>query len=153
MELKLKRIAKKSTYTIGRLFIDDAYFCDTIEDKDRGLRQCDGEAACRKKKIKGMTAIPSGRYRVTLGVYSLRFGKQEKYKFCGGFLPRLVDVPAYEGVLIHIGNTSLDTDGCIIVGQNKVRGMVIKSRETFEALYAKIKEAKVRGEEVWITIE
>lgn len=153
MELKLKRIAKKSTYTIGRLYIDEAYFCDTIEDTDRGLRQYEGEAACKKKKIKGVTAIPTGRYRLTLGVYSQRFGKQEKYNFTGGFLPRLVDVPAYEGVLIHIGNTAKDTEGCIIVGQNKVRGMVIKSRETFEALYAKIKEAKVSGEEVWINIE
>lgn len=153
MEIKVKRIAKKRDYTIGRLFIDEVYFCDTIEDTDRGLRQEEGEDECRRKKIKGHTAIPSGRYRVTLGVYSQRFGKQEKYKFTGGFLPRLVDVPAYEGVLIHIGNTAKDTEGCILVGQNKLRGMVIKSRETFEALYAKIKAEKVHGEEVWITIE
>ncbi len=153
MELKLTRIAKKTDYTIGRLYIDDVYCCDTIEDKDRGLRQWEGEAACRKKKIKGVTAIPTGRYRVTLGVYSQRFGKQEKYNFTGGFLPRLVDVPAFEGIVIHIGNTAKDTEGCILVGQNKVRGMVIKSKKTFTALYAKIKEAKVSGQDVWITIE
>lgn len=153
MELKLKRIAKKSTYTIGRLYIDDVYFCDTLEDADRGLRQEDGEYECRRKKIKGATAIPTGRYRVSLGIYSIRFGKQEKYKFCDGFLPRLVDVPAYEGVLIHIGNTEKDTEGCILVGRNTVVGMVTKSRETFEALYGRLRAAKKRGEEIWITIE
>lgn len=153
MELKLKRIAKKEKYTIGRLFIDGQYFCDTLEDKDRGLRQEDGEDECKRKKVKGATAIPTGRYRVSLGIYSIRFGKQEKYKFCDGFLPRLVNVPAYEGVLIHIGNTAKDTEGCILVGRNTVVGMVTKSRETFTELYARLIAAKTSGADVWITIE
>lgn len=152
MEIKLKRIAKKEKYTIGRLSIDGRYFCDTLEDTDRGLRQEEGADECERKKIKGRTAIPTGRYRVSLGIYSNRFGKQEKYKFCGGFLPRLVDVPAYEGVLIHVGNTSKDTEGCILVGRNTVVGMVTKSRETFTELYSRLKAAKTSGEDVWITI-
>ncbi len=68
MELLLKRIARREKYTIGRLYIDGEYFCDTLEDKDRGLAQADGLAVCKRKKIAGVTAIPTGRYRVVTNV-------------------------------------------------------------------------------------
>lgn len=141
MELRLKRIAKRETYTIGRLYVDGVYFCDTIEDRDRGLDQTLPVSVNIAKKRKGVTAIPTGRYRVTLGVQSPRFSKKKQYDFCKGFLPRLINVPAFDGVLIHIGNTAQDSEGCILVGRNTVVGRVTDSTATFKALYAKLKEA------------
>jgi hypothetical protein len=142
MELTLKRIARRETYTIGHLYIDGVYFCDTIEDTDRGLRQSLPESVNRSKKRFGATAIPTGRYQVTLGVKSPKFSKKKQYDFCGGYLPRLINVPAFEGVLIHIGNTANDTDGCLLVGKNTKVGKVLDSGVTFRALYTKLKAAK-----------
>ena len=82
MELLLKRIARRDGYTIGHLYIDGRYFCDTVEDTDRGMRQDDAYAANKRKKIAGQTAIPTGRYQVTLGVQSPRFSKKKQYAFC-----------------------------------------------------------------------
>ena len=150
MELTLKRIARRETYTIGHLYIDGVYFCDTIEDTDRGLRQSLPESVNRSKKRFGATAIPTGRYQVTLGIKSPKFSKKKQYDFCGGYLPRLINVPAFEGVLIHIGNTAKDTEGCILVGRNTKVGMVLDSTATFRALYARLKGAK---DKIFITIE
>jgi len=142
MDLYLKRIARRATYTIGKLYIDGVYFCDTIEDADRGMRQEDAYATNKRKKVKGETAIPTGRYQVTLGVQSERFKKKAQYAFCNGFLPRLLNVPCFDGILIHIGNTERDTEGCILVGENKIVGKVINSTQTFLRLYARLQEAK-----------
>lgn len=150
MELRLKRIARKSTYTIGKLYIDGEYFCDTLEDTDRGLRQDMSLAVIRATKRKGITAIPTGRYRVTLGVQSPKFSKKAIYQFCNGYLPRLINVPGYEGVLIHVGNTDKDTEGCLLVGRNTQVGKVLESRKTFIALYDRLLGAK---NEIYITIE
>lgn len=142
MDLNLKRIARKAKYTIGKLYIDGQYFCDTIEDTDRGMKQSDAYATNKRKKVKGETAIPTGRYQVTLGVQSERFKNKSQYKFCDGYLPRLINVPCFEGVLIHIGNTERDTEGCILVGENKVVGKVINSTQTFLKLYDRLLQAK-----------
>lgn len=142
MDLNLKRIARKAKYTIGKLYIDGQYFCDTIEDTDRGMKQSDAYATNKRKKVKGETAIPTGRYQVTLGVQSERFKNKSQYKFCDGYLPRLINVPCFEGVLIHIGNTERDTEGCILVGENKVVGKVINSTQTFLKLYDRLQQAK-----------
>lgn len=150
MELKLRRIARRDTYTIGKLYIDGVYFCDTIEDKDRGLSQDRPLATNIALKKSGVTAIPVGRYQVTLSVKSPRFSSKKQYAFCGGYLPRLLKVPAFEGVLIHIGNTAKDSEGCILVGENKVVGQVINSTETFKKLYERLKKA---NGQIWITIQ
>lgn len=142
MDLLLKRIARRDTYTIGKLYIDGVYFCDTIEDCDRGLDQSLPVSVNKKKKVYGKTAIPTGRYQVTLSMQSPRFSKKKQYDFCKGYLPRLINVPAFEGVLIHIGNTAADSEGCILVGKNKVVGKVLESTATFHALYEKLKGAK-----------
>ena len=143
MKLTLKRIAKKDTYTIGKLYIDGVYFCDTIEDKDRGLYQTQDLQELQKIKVNSKTAIPTGIYKITLNVTSPKFGAKKIYQqICKGKLPRLLDVPGYDGVLIHIGNTPEDTAGCILVGQNKVVGKVINSTETFRKFYNKIKDQK-----------
>ena len=150
MELRLTRIARRDTYTIGKLFIDGVYFCDTIEDRDRGLKQSLPASVNRAKKVAGATAIPTGKYQVTLKMQSPKFKKKKQYEFCDGYLPRLINVPAFEGVLIHIGNTANQTEGCILVGRNTKVGKVLESGVTFRALYAKLKEAK---EYIFITVE
>ena len=149
MELELRRIARRDTYTIGRLYIDGVRFCDTLEDTDRGLRQDMAVPVLRAKKRKGITAIPTGRYMVTLKVKSPKYSLRKQYDFCGGYVPRLVNVPAYEGVLIHIGNYPKDTEGCILVGKNTKVGAVLESAATFRKLYAILKEVK---EPIYITI-
>lgn len=150
MELRLKRIAKKETYTIGRLYADGKYVCDTIEDRDRGLSQSLPVSVNVAKKRKGMTAIPTGRYRVTLDVQSPKFSKYKSYDWCKGYLPRLINVPAYEGILIHAGNTAQNTEGCLLVGENKVVGKVLNSMATLKKLYDVLKGAK---DSIYITIE
>jgi hypothetical protein len=150
MELELRRIARKADYTIGRLSIDGQYFCDTIEDTDRGLSQDLPLSVNQAKKRKGVTAIPVGRYRVTLGVKSPRFSKKKQYAACNGYLPRILNVPAFDGVLMHIGNTAKDSEGCILVGENKKVGMVVNSTQTYWRLYDRLQEAK---DNIFITIK
>ena len=143
MKLILKRIARKPTYTIGKLYIDGVYFCDTVEDTDRGLFQGQSLDLIKKIKIPNKTAIPTGTYKLTLNVISPKYSKKAIYQeICKGRVPRLLDVPGYDGVLIHIGNSADDSSGCILVGQNKVVGKVINSTETFRKLYNKIKGQK-----------
>lgn len=138
LNIRIDRIAKKSTYTIGKLYLNGVYFCDTLEDTDRGLTQGMPLQKIKDLKIKGATAIPKGKYKVTMNVVSPKFSKRATYQFCQGKLPRLINVDGYEGVLIHIGNTAKDTEGCILVGQNKVVGQVINSTVTFKKLYTEM---------------
>lgn len=136
MQITINRFAKLPGYTIGHLYVDGVYFCDTLEDTDRGLQQSMSEEQIRAVKVPGKTAIPAGTYAVTLAVQSPRFKSSKQYAFCKGFLPRLIDVPGFDGVLIHIGNKPEDTEGCLLVGENKAKGQVLKSAETFRRLYA-----------------
>lgn len=145
MEINLKRIARREGYTVGNLFINGKYECDTLEDKDR--------LHFGEEKVHGETAVPAGRYSVDMATISPRFSKRAQYEFCGGRLPRLENVPQFEGVLIHIGNTPQDTDGCILVGQNKVKGQIINSTATFSTLYEKLIKAHLSGEDITIKIE
>ena len=153
MEVKLKRIAKKETYTIGKMYIDGAYVCDTLEDKDRGLTSNLSVAQICGVKIKGETAIPTGRYLVDMKTVSPRFGGRAQYQFCKGRLPRLCNTIGFQGVLIHCGNTAKDTEGCILVGENKAVGQVLNSTATFRKLYPILKAADERGEQIWTIIE
>ena len=153
MEIKVKRKWKKEAYTIGKMYIDGEYVCDTLEDKDRGLTSNMSVAQICGVKIKGETAIPTGRYLVDMKTVSPRFGGRAQYKFCNGRLPRLCNTPGYQGVLIHIGNTAQDTEGCILVGENKAVGQVLNSTATFRKVYAMLKASDERGEQIWITME
>lgn len=150
MELLLKRIARRESYTIGKLYVGGQYFCDTLEDTDRGLKQSLPASVNLSKKHHGATAIPTGKYMVTLNVRSPRFSAKPQYRFCDGYLPRLCNVPAFEGVLIHIGNTPKDTEGCLLVGENKQVGKVMNSSATFKRLYAKLQAAT---SPIYITIQ
>ena len=154
MELKLNRIARKNGYTIGRLSINGKYFCDTLEDSDRGLSSSMSLDVLKKKKLPHITAIPTGRYQITMDVISPRFSKSKFYQQFGeGRVPRLLNVPAYQGILIHCGNTAKDTDGCILVGKNTKVGMVLDSKQTYANLYPLLEEAAKRKENIFITIE
>ena len=153
MELTLNRIYKGPSYTIGKLYIDDKYFCDTLEDTDRGLTDKMTLTEILKIKKPSETAIPSGTYSVTLDVVSPRFSTKTFYKqVCNGKLPRLLNVKGFDGVLIHSGNTEKDSSGCILVGQNKVKGKVINSQETFKKLYKVLKESWDKDKSITINI-
>lgn len=153
MEITLKRIAKKAGYTIGRLIVDGKRVCDTLEDTDRGLQQNMSLEEIKQRKVHGVTAIPTGEYKIDMKTVSPRFGGRTQYRFCGGRLPRLACVPGYEGVLIHIGNTAKDTEGCILVGENKQVGMVLNSTVTFKRVYDLLKKADLRGETIKLRVE
>lgn len=131
MKITVIRIAKKDKYTIGKLYIDGVYFCDTLEDKDRGLTDTMSVEDIYKRKIKSETAIPIGKYNVEI-TYSPRFKKN---------MPLIMNVKGFDGIRIHSGNTSKDTEGCILVGQNKVVGKVINSIDTFNKLMFKLNHA------------
>ena len=152
MKLLLKRIALRPTYTIGRLLIDGERFCDTLEDKVRDTNK-DGDLLDEGEgKVYAQTAIPYGTYDVTLNVQSPKYSTRKQYEFCKGYLPRLLDVPHFEGILIHIGNKPEDSAGCILVGENKVVGGLINSTATFTRLYGRLKAAADRGEKIEIEI-
>lgn len=146
MKLKLQRIALTPTYTIGKLYVNGVYFCDTLEDAVRTI------APNGVGKIKGQTAIPYGGYEVTIDVVSPRFSKSASYKRIDGKLPRLLEVPHFEGVLIHAGNTAEDTEGCILVGENTAKGRLTNSLNTFYKLYPQLQKARLLGQKIWITI-
>ena len=152
MKLRLKRSHKLNNYTIGDLYIDNVFYCNTLEDTDRGLNSSMNEQEIDTIKIKGKTAIPTGKYKITLDIISPRFSNSSLYKSINGKLPRLLNVPGFDGILIHIGNTPKDTDGCILVGYNKIKGQVLNSKDTFNDLYIKLLEAKSKGELISITI-
>jgi hypothetical protein len=149
MKLTVKRKVRNPNNTIGELFVDGKKFCDTLEDTDRGLDQKMSLTEIRSKKVAAHTCIPSGTYKVTMKVVSPKYSTRAAYQFCGGRLPRLLDVPGYEGILIHIGNTDKDTEGCILVGQNDKNKQVINSTVTFKALYDKL----MAGKDHTITIQ
>lgn len=142
MKILLKRIAKLPTYTIGKLYIDDRYICDTLEDTDRTLTQSMPIEEIRSKKVYGKTAIPLGTYKISLDIVSQKFKDRSWARPYNGKVPRLLNVPGYEGVLIHPGNKPEDTFGCILVGENKTKGQVINSVSTFNKLISILKSAK-----------
>ena len=153
MELKLKRIALRDTYTIGKLYVNGNYMCDTCEDKVRDLNKDGDLLDVGEGKIPSKTAIPYGKYEVTLKVQSPKYSLRSVYNWCNGYLPRLINVPHFEGILIHAGNTADDSAGCILVGENKVKGQVINSMVTLKKLYPILKEALDKNEKIWIKIE
>nr|DAG99727.1 MAG TPA: hypothetical protein [Crassvirales sp.] len=141
MKLELKRIALKPNYTIGKLFINGTYYCDTIEDKVIDINK-NGKFDDGLNKVMHQTAIPYGTFKVVVN-YSPKFKRE---------LPRLLDVPYFEGILIHNGNDQNSSSGCIIVGENKTVGKVTNSTFYMNNLTARIKDAQNKGETITITI-
>lgn len=119
MQVTLWRKYRKPCYTIGRLYIDGVFFCNTLEDTDRGLAQYMSVGEIANIKIKGATAIPTGAYKVQR-TYS------PKYK---RLMPQVMNVKGYAGIRIHSGNTAADTEGCILLGDNTAVGRLTNSRK------------------------
>ena len=133
--------------------IDGEIFCQVLEDADRGLDSSMSLDKILELKRPSITAIPRGTYEVTLDVVSPRFSSKPFYKeVCDGKLPRLLNVKGFDGVLIHAGNTAEDSAGCLLVGQNKVKGQVINSQATFRELYKLLKDRHDKGEKITIKI-
>jgi hypothetical protein len=153
MKLLLRRIFKGPSYTIGKLFINGVYECDTLEDQDRGLTSQMSLEEIKAKKVYGVTAIPTGTYSINMTTVSPKFKDRAWAKPYKGILPRLENVKGYEGVLIHVGNKAEDTLGCILVGENKVKGQVINSTATFYELMTVLLKAQSAGEVIELTIE
>lgn len=124
------RIANRPTYCIGRLYINGEYFCDTLEDTDRGLDDAMPLEEIKDRKVYGKTAIPTGVYNVILN-YSPKYKK---------VMPLIQNVKGFEGIRIHSGNTDKDSLGCILVGKNKVVGKVIDSRATYDAFFKRLQQ-------------
>lgn len=136
MEITVQRKWKKAAYTVGKMYLNGEPFCETLEDTVRTIAP-DGTG-----KIKGKTAIPAGRYLVTL-TYSPKFGR---------VLPLLHRVPHFSAIRIHSGNTAADTDGCILVGKNKAVGKVLESRKTEAALMEILLACQAAGDTIYISI-
>ena len=126
----LKRVAKLPGYTIGHMYLCNVKFCDTLEDTVRDV------------KIKHVTAIPAGTYPIKL-TYSPKFKR---------VMPLIQHVPNFTGIRIHPGNTAKDTSGCIIVGENKLKGMVLNSKKTYDRLMERLQEGIENGHTWQITI-
>ena len=130
MKLKLIRTWYADTYTIGKLYIDGVYFADTLEDKNRDVDK-NGIFNNGEKKVYGKTCIPFGTYKVILSMSS-KFKK---------ILPLLLNVPQFDGIRIHSGNTDEDSSGCILVGINDIKGRISKSTITLNSLMTKLSKA------------
>lgn len=145
MRLKLVRSALKDKYTIGHLYVNGAYVCDTLELPLRynGV-----------KNVQGKTCIPYGVYEISMNKVSPTFGGQEFYKTYanGGRLPRIEKVPGRDGILIHVGNYPSSTKGCVLVGLNKEVGQVLYSKETFKKLYRMMYGAVLSNDPITIEI-
>ena len=142
MRLTLIRKYRNSDYCIDKLYINNTYFSDVLEDPDRGLQDSMSLEEIKKIKIKGNTCIPYGTYDIII-TYSPRFKRN---------LPLLLNVKGFEGIRIHSGNTPKDTEGCLLPGFNKIKGQVIDSRITTDKLIAQIQQVLNKGEKVTITI-
>lgn len=120
MKLLLKRLHRTDVSTIGELYVDGVFECYTLEDIEREV------------KIKSETAIPKGKYKVMITM-SNRFKRH---------MPLLLNVPNFQGVRIHAGNTNHDTEGCILVGQTRSKDFIGKSRKAYDNLFKKMQKAK-----------
>lgn len=140
MKLRLRRIALRDTYTIGKLEVYKdgqwTYLCDTLEDTVRDKNK-NGVFDNGETKIAGKSAIPYGTYKITMDVQSPKYSNYSKYAFARkyqAYMPRLVNVPHFDGILIHPGNSDKDAEGCILVGRNKVVGKVLDSQSIWCSL-------------------
>lgn len=131
MQVTLWRKYRKPEYTIGRLYIDGVFFCNTLEDTDRGLMQYQNIAEIISTKIKGATAIPAGDYKITRQ-YSPRFKR---------VMASIPNVKGFSGVRIHAGNSAADTEGCVLLGDNTIKGRLTNSRTRVTAFETKLQIA------------
>lgn len=153
MKILVHRKYKKADYCISNIYVDGEWFCSGLEDTDRELHQNLDLNIIKSRKIPGKTAIPTGTYKITLDIVSPKFSKYSYYMdVCDGKLPRLLNVPGFDGILIHVGSKHTNTSGCILVGYNKIKGGLTDGKEVFRKLYEKMKIAQKNNEEITIEI-
>lgn len=153
MEILLERKYKKASYTIGVLYINGKSFCDTLEDKDRGLQQSMNLAYIKSVKVAGQTAIPTGTYQLGF-TYSPKFAKRPWAKKYNGMVVVVPGVKGFEGVRIHPFNDASESLGCIALGENKVKGKVINSQKWYEKFVDEyFLPAWKKGEKITLTIK
>lgn len=153
MEITVNRRWKKQSYTIGEMEIAGKVFCNTLEDPDRGLTSMMTENEIYRKKIPGITAIPTGRYEVRFTVSPTFKSKTWAVKYAGR-VPALVGVKGFSGIRIHPGNSAADTSGCLLLGKNTIKGGLSQSVVTYyQFIDTYLSPAMKRGEKVYITIK
>lgn len=133
MEILIDRKWKKDTYTVGNVYVNGAFFGNSLEDKDRGLLDTMSVEQIAQKKVYGETAIPTGTYEVKM-TYSNKFSARAWGRKYQGKVPELLNVKGFSGVRVHPGNSSKDTLGCILLGKNSVKGMVTQSTSYYYKL-------------------
>lgn len=140
MELRLRRIALKGDYTIGKLEVYKngqwAYLCDTLEDKVVDINK-NGRFDGGEVKVYGKSAIPYGKYTVTMNVRSPKYSDYSRYPYAKpyqAYMPRLVNVNHFDGILIHPGSTAAHSAGCILVGRNTIVGKLTESQAIWISL-------------------
>lgn len=157
MKLVVDRKWKKQGYTISNLTIDGQWFCNVLEDTDRGLDDSMPLSQIQALKKPKITAIPRGTYEITIDITSPKFSTKTFYQqVCNGKVPRLLNVKGFDGILIHVGegaNGATLTEGCLLIGMNKIKGGLLDGKECFTNLYKKMKEAKSRNEKITIEIK
>lgn len=146
MKIVIKREFYGGTYINGKLYIDNEFFCWTLEDRYRGLTSDMPLETILDQKVYGTTAIPSGTYKITLDVVSQKFSKYPFYQsVCQGKLPRLLDVKGFDGVLIHVADgwkKDKLLSGCIGIGDRQKDGSLLNGKEVFKEFYDRIKNHK-----------
>ena len=150
MKVELVRIYNCPSYCIGKLYINGVYQNDTLEDTDRGLDDSMPVAEILKRKVKNMTAIPTGTYKITMEIQSPKFSQYPFYKkLCKGYLPRVLEVKGFDGILFHCGVKASNSSGCILQGLNTIKGKLTNSQEVFTKLMKRhFIPAKMLDEEI-----
>ena len=143
MKIEIRRRWKKEGYTIGELYVNGIFRCNTLEPQDRGFKSCMSSMSIQETKVPGKTAIPTGAY--VCHVHWMP--KMMKMR------PQLISVPGFWGIFIHEGNTVKDTRGCILLGENTSKGFVSHSKQHVISLTEEIQDCEDRQEMVWVTIE
>ena len=152
LNLTLERRYFKTTYTIGRWFVEGMEFSDSLEDKDRGLTQDMPTSKIYLQKVYGKTAIPYGKYEIKLTI-SQKFSNRDWAKEFDGLIPELIDVPGFVSIRIHPGTTCEDTDGCLLPGMNRAVGKVLDSRKAYyDLMDYYLMPAHKAGQKIYITI-
>lgn len=153
MKLTLQRKYPKSNYTIGNLYIDGVFFCNTIEDKVRDLNKDGDLNDAGERKVYGQTAIPYGIYEIDMDTVSPKFKNRDWAKKYGGVVPRLLNVPHFEGVLIHPLNKAEESLGCIGCGRNTIKGQVTQATNThYKLMDDYLLPAHKRGEKITLEV-
>lgn len=156
LQLLIRRVALEDEYTIGRLYVVNdgkrTYIMDTLEDRVRDVNK-NGRFDNGEKKIPGETAIPYGTYEIDMNRVSPKFKLRDWGQMYDGIVPWVKNVPNFEAILIHPGNTASDTSGCILVGDNDKVGRVSYSKKYYyELMDNYLMPAKANGYKIMLTI-